>query len=290
MEERFMSTAELEEAYLLKFKEYLVFEERAAATIEKYERDIHFFFAYLPEGAWPEGVTKENVLEYKQYLAENYKTTSANSMLVALNRFLEFADKRECQVKLFKVQHASFRKKEKELTKEEYRKLVVTAKENKNERLSTLIQTICSTGIRVSEHRFITRETLKSGIVRIVNKGKERSVFLPKELQKRLLRYCKANGIKSGPIFITKSGRPVNRCNIWSEMKALCRKAGVSPQKVYPHNLRHLFALTYYRVQKDIAHLADILGHASMESTRIYTYTSDEEHVTMLSRLKLLIE
>lgn len=152
-----------------------------------------------------------------------------------------------------------------------------------------MIQAICSTGIRVSEHRFITREALERGNVTIYNKGKERAVFLPKKLKKSLIQYCRQNGIHSGPVFITKNGTPVNRCNVWAEMKALCKTARVSPEKVFPHNLRHLFAVTYYRMQKDIVHLADILGHSNIEYTRIYTFTSEEEHARVLSRMCLLI-
>lgn len=271
---------------LERFRDNLIREERAEATIEKYVRDIRKFIGQLqPDQA----LTKESVLLYKQSLAEHYKTASANSMLTALNCFLEFIEKRECQVKLFKVQRNPFRKKEKELTKEEYRRLVMAANGKHNERLSLLLQAICSTGIRVSEHRFITRESLHAGVVSIYNKGKERSVFLPKELRRKLLGYCKKHEIRTGPIFVTKNGAPLDRCNIWSEMKKLCDAACVKPEKVFPHNLRHLFALTYYRLQKDIVRLADILGHANIESTRIYTFTSDEEHLHTLSRLNLII-
>jgi integrase/recombinase XerD len=273
-------------SYLGVFRDYLICEERAAATIEKYVRDIRFFIRFIPPG---QPLMKEAVLQYKQSLLQTYKTASANSMLVAVNRFLEFIGRRDCQIKLYKIQQSPIRKREKELTKEEYRRLVLAAKQKQSERLSLLIQAICSTGIRVSEHRFITRESLKSGIVSIRNKGKERSIFLSKELCRELLIYCRRKGIYSGPVFITRNGKPLNRCNIWAEMKGLCRTANVSPEKVYPHNLRHLFALTYYRLEKNIAHLADILGHSSMENTRIYTSASDEEHIRILSRLNLLI-
>jgi len=281
-----MSETGLMRDSLERFREHLIQEERAVNTIEKYDRDIRYFFRQMEPG---EALTKELVLEYKRRLAETYKTSSANSMLVALNRFLEFIERKDCQIKLFKVQRVSYRKTEKELTKEEYRRLVIAARGKQSERLSMLIQAICSTGIRVSEHRFITAEALKEGVVCIRNKGKERSVFLPDELRKELLRYCRQTGIVTGPVFVTKSGKPIDRRNIWAEIKALCQKAGVNPEKVYPHNLRHLFALTYYRLQKDLVHLADILGHSSIENTRIYTFTSDEEHIRTLSRLRLLI-
>lgn len=268
------------------FRNYLLGEERSAATIEKYGRDVLSFLSWLSDR---EEISKEVVVGYKQAIIGKYKTTSANSMLVSVNRFLDFIGKKDCQVKLFKIQRNPFRKKDKELTKEEYNRLILAAKAKSSSRLFLMIQAICSTGIRVSEHRFITREALERGRITIYNKGKERVVFLPKKLKKCLLQYCRQNGIYSGPVFVTKNGTPVNRCNVWAEMKALCKEAGVSPEKVFPHNLRHLFAVTYYRMQKDIVHLADILGHSNIEYTRIYTFTSEEEHARVLSRMCLLI-
>ena len=268
------------------FRNYLLEEERSAATIEKYGRDVLAFLSWLSDR---EEISKEVVVGYKQAIIGKYKTTSANSMLVSVNRFLDFIGKKDCQVKLFKIQRNPFRKKDKELTKEEYNRLILAAKAKSSSRLFLMIQAICSTGIRVSEHRFITREALERGRITIYNKGKERVVFLPKKLKKCLLQYCRQNGIYSGPVFVTKNGTPVNRCNEWAEMKALCKEAGVSPEKVFPHNLRHLFAVTYYRMQKDIVHLADILGHSNIEYTRIYTFTSEEEHARVLSRMCLLI-
>lgn len=268
------------------FRNYLLEEERSAATVEKYGRDVLAFLSWLSDR---EEISKEVVVGYKQAIIGKYKTTSANSMLVSVNRFLDFIGKKDCQVKLFKIQRNPFRKKDKELTKEEYNRLILAAKAKSSSRLFLMIQAICSTGIRVSEHRFITREALERGRITIYNKGKERVVFLPKKLKKCLLQYCRQNGIYSGPVFVTKNGTPVNRCNVWAEMKALCKEAGVSPEKVFPHNLRHLFAVTYYRMQKDIVHLADILGHSNIEYTRIYTFTSEEEHARVLSRMCLLI-
>lgn len=268
------------------FRNYLLEEERSAATIEKYGRDVLAFLSWLSDR---EEISKEVVVGYKQAIIGKYKTTSANSMLVSVNRFLDFIGKKDCQVKLFKIQRNPFRKKDKELTKEEYNRLILAAKAKSSSRLFLMIQAICSTGIRVSEHRFITREALERGRITIYNKGKERVVFLPKKLKKCLLQYCRQNGIYSGPVFVTRNGTPVNRCNVWAEMKALCKEAGVSPEKVFPHNLRHLFAVTYYRMQKDIVHLADILGHSNIEYTRIYTFTSEEEHARVLSRMCLLI-
>jgi integrase/recombinase XerD len=274
------------ESQLYKFKQFLVSEERAAATIEKYLRDVRIFLARLPDKT---EVTKENILEYKKALAEKYRTSSANSMLVALNRFLGFCSREDLKVKLFKVQRVSFRDQKRELNEVEYRRLIRFAEAKKNERLSLMLQTIGSTGIRVSEHRFITVESLRTGEIRISNKGKERVIFLTEELKKRLKKYCKERRITTGPVFITQKGNPVNRCNLWTQMKALCKDAGVAPHKVFPHNLRHLFALSYYRIEKDIVRLADILGHTSIETTRIYTSTTTEECLRTLSRLNLLI-
>lgn len=212
------------------FRNYLLEEERSAATIEKYGRDVLAFLSWLSDR---EEISKEVVVGYKQAIIGKYKTTSANSMLVSVNRFLDFIGKKDCQVKLFKIQRNPFRKKDKELTKEEYNRLILAAKAKSSSRLFLMIQAICSTGIRVSEHRFITREALERGRITIYNKGKERVVFLPKKLKKCLLQYCRQNGIYSGPVFVTKNGTPVNRCNVWAEMKALCKEAGVSPEKVF---------------------------------------------------------
>lgn len=274
------------ETQLEKFKQFLIDEERAAATIEKYRRDVQAFFTWLPEKT---EVSKEMVLEYKRKLAAQYKSTSANSMLVALNRFFGFCGRRDLQVRLLKVQRVSFRERSREMSVEEYKRLVRAAREKKDERLSLLIQTLCSTGIRVSEHRCITVEALRSGSICIDGKGKERAVFLPKKLQKQLKHYCKERKITTGPVFITKSGKPLNRCNIWAEMKALCKNAGIEPQKVFPHNLRHLFAKAYYMLEKDLVKLADLLGHANISTTRIYTMESGREHLRQLEMMKLVI-
>lgn len=271
---------------LERFRQYMIGEEREAATIEKYVRDIRKFLAAAAPG---NEISKFQVLTYKKELSQTYKATSANSMLVALNQFFAFQGRDDLRVKLFKIQKASFRDFHKELSVKEYKKLVWAAKENKNSRLSLLIQTLCSTGIRVSEHRYITVESLNEGRIEIQNKGKNRIVFLPKDLQKRLRAYCREKQITAGAVFVTRSGRPLNRCNIWAEMKALCKTTDIDPQKVFPHNLRHLFALTYYRIEKDLVRLADLLGHSSMETTRIYTSTSAEECARSLARLHLLI-
>ena len=276
----------LMETQLEQFRQYLIREERAMATIEKYVRDVRAFFSYLPYGL---DLSKEAVLDYKSRLSERYKSSSANSMLVALNQYFAFCNRRDLQVRLFKVQRTAFREYNRELTMDDYKKLVQAAKSRNNERLDLLIQTICSTGIRVSEHRYITAESLQKGVIQIAGKGKERTIFLPVKLRRTLSSYCSSRGIAAGPVFVTKNGTPIDRCNIWAEMKSLCSEAGVAPEKVFPHNLRHLFALTYYRIEKDIVRLSDILGHTNIETTRIYTSTTDKECMRSLSRLNLLL-
>ena len=276
----------LSDKHIKKFKNILIAEEKSKATIEKYIRDINIFYCYLPES---KAITKENVIQYKEYLNENYKPTSANSMLVALNRFLEFLGMSECKVKLSKIQKQTFGDENKELTKEEYRRLTLAAKSNSNVRLYMLLQTICATGIRVSEHKYISVEALRAGKAIITNKGKIREIFIPKELQSLLKDYCRKNDIKSGPIFITRTGKPLDRSNIWSDMKALCEEANVDHSKVFPHNLRHLFAITYYRLTKDLDTLASLLGHSTIETTRIYTRKSSKNCTKVFSKMQLCL-
>ena len=275
----------IDEKMLEKYKKYLIEEEKSKNTVEKYMRDIKMFYQF----SFGREITKELSIDYKKMLGDKYKATSANSMITALNSFFSFYQLYGLRIKLFKIQKKTFRERERELTKSEYIRLVRAAQSEKNERLSLLMQTICGMGIRVSEHKFITVETLKTGYVRIVNKGRERIVFMPNELRKYLKKYCLENGITKGPVFITRNGFPLNRSNIWTEMKSLCETAGVDSQKVFPHNLRHLFALTFYRIEKDLVRLADILGHSSVDRTRIYTYTSGEEYMKTLSRLGLIV-
>ena len=269
---------------ITEFKAFLIEEEKAGATLEKYIRDISAFANYL-NGA---EVTKTAVVSYKQHLCEIYKSTSVNSIISSLNSFFTYFEWYDCRVKTLKVQRQLFVKKENELTKTEYEKLLTAAKLKNNERLYLLMQTICSTGIRVSEHRHITVEAVKLGLAEISLKGKRRMIFLPKQLCRILTKYIREHNIKSGPVFISKNGKPLDRSNIWSDMKKLCKHAGVSRQKVFPHNLRHLFARTYYSLQKDIVRLADILGHSSVNTTRIYTIESGEVHRRQIERLGLL--
>ena len=271
---------------LLKDFERNMFEdEKSKATVEKYLRDLHCFVNFVNDRAIDKGL----VLEYKAELAHNYALTSANSMLAALNAFLRFVGWFDCCVKQFKIQKKAFCSEEKELSKEEYLSLVRTAENKNNERLSLLIQTICGTGIRVSEVEYITVEAAYRGEAIVSCKGKTRRVFIVSALRKKLLQYTKDHGIKSGMIFVTKNGKAMNRSNIWAEMKKLCKEAGVSPNKVFPHNLRHLFARTFYGIEKDIAKLADILGHSNINTTRIYIISTGAEHRRKMENMRLII-
>ena len=266
------------------FKNYLVNEEKSAATLEKYIRDINAFIAWLGERE----LTKSAVLEYKEHIIESYAVASVNSMLSSLNSFFAYNEWHDLRVKSIKVQKQMFLCKEKELTKAEYEPLLNAAQSRKNKRLYYLMQTICSTGIRVSELKFITVEAVKNGKALINCKGKMRVVFLPKELCKLLSAYIKANGICKGAVFVSRNGKPLDRSHIWQMLKGLCESAGVSNHKVFPHNFRHLFARTYYSLQKDIVRLADILGHSSVNTTRIYTMETGEVHRRQIQKLGLL--
>ena len=280
MKGRFL-TAEM----IAEFKEHLIFEERSEATVEKYIRDVKAFAVYL-SGA---EITKETVINYKKRLQESYAVRSVNSMLASINSLFAFLSWHELKVKSIKLQQQIYCPEEKELTKVEYTRLCKTAEKKHNERLTLILQTICGSGIRVSELQHITVEAVRQGEATVSCKAKTRSVFIMKELQKKLLRYAQSHGIKTGCIFITRTGRPISRTNIWREMKALCNEAGVNPQKVFPHNLRHLFARVFYGIEKDIAKLADILGHSSINTTRIYIISTGTEHRRRMENMRLLI-
>lgn len=267
------------------FESYLRSDEKSDNTIEKYLRDVRAFTVFTEARE----ISKAVVMEFKASLVENYEITSANSIIAAVNAFLRFMGWVDCCIKQFKVQKKAFCSEEKELTKAEYIRLVNTAKQKCNERLNLILQTICGTGIRVSELQFITVEAVRKGEAVVSCKNKTRTVFIVRELQKKLLNYIRDKGIAKGCIFITKSGKPMSRCNIWREMKALCEQAGVSPDKVFPHNLRHLFARTFYGIEKDIAKLADILGHSSINTTRIYIITTGAEHKRKMENMRLII-
>ncbi|MDO4344891.1 MAG: tyrosine-type recombinase/integrase [Eubacteriales bacterium] len=280
MENR-MTAAKIEE-----FHAKLIEDEKSEATIAKYLRDLGTFFAFVGK----EAVTKETAVRYKEYLKEQYKPASVNSMLAAMNRFFREMGWMECVVKALKIQREAFRPKERELSKEEYFRLLEAAKQKQNIRLYLLMQTLCSTGIRVGELPFITVEAVRCGRATVSLKGKTRTVLLSNALRRELNHYIKERSLKSGSIFITKSGRPMDRSNILHEMKALCDEAGVERRKVFPHNLRHLFACLFYQREKDICRLADLLGHSNINTTRIYTCVSGDEQERQIERLGLVVE
>ncbi len=267
------------------FVKYLQEDEKSRATIEKYKRDLEAF-VFFANGSV---ITKELAIRYKEYLKSAYKPSSVNSMLAAVNRFFKEMGWYDCVVKALKVQRAVFRLKDRELNKEEYYRLLEAAKTKKNRRLYLIMETICATGIRVSELQFITAEALKTERAAVTLKGKTRTVLLPKALCRKLRQYAKERGIQNGSLFITKYGRPMDRSNILHEMKALCEIAGVERSKVFPHNLRHLFACVFYKAVKDITRLADLLGHSNINTTRIYTSVSGEEQARQIAKLGLVI-
>ncbi len=272
--------------YQAQCNDYICFlrtEERSPNTIAKYTHDMKVFLEFL--GDRP--LSKGEVVAFKSYLLDRYAPSSVNSMLAAVNGFLGFLNLQHYRVKPVKLQKEMFSRPERELSQWEYKRLVETAQQRGNERLALLLQTICATGIRVSELAYITVSSLHTRRTTVRCKGKNRVIFLPRELCKVLKIYCEERRIESGSVFITKTGLPMNRSNIWAMMKELCKRARVDAQKVFPHNLRHLFARTYYKIEKDISRLADILGHSSINTTRIYTMETGAIHVRQIERLGL---
>lgn len=279
-----MENRVLKEEYIAAFGAWLNREEKSAATVEKYLRDTEAFYDYAGERS----VTKELVKEWKEsLLTKGYAASSINSMLAGLNSLLQFLDWKECKVKNLKTQRRTYCPEEKELTKAEYLRLLEAAKDHPQLRL--VMETICGSGIRVSELQFFTVETVQNGKIEISNKGKTRTILITGKLKKKLLDWAKKNEIKEGPVFVTRNGKPLNRSNIWTKMKKLCKNAGVAASKVFPHNLRKLFARMFYKIEKDIAKLADILGHSSINTTRIYIMTTGFEHLRLLERLGLVL-
>lgn len=270
---------------LAAFERHLCLEEREPATIEKYLRDVRAFTAWLDGRP----LEKEAVVAWKEHLlASGYAPSTINSMLIAVNRFFRFQHWDELRVKTIRVQRRIFRSREKELTKEEYIRLLETAHSLGRERLALLMETICATGIRVSEVRYITVEAARAGRAEIALKGKIRTILLPGKLRRKLLKYAKKQNTGSGEIFLTRTGKGMSRRQIWAEMKVICKKAGVASSKVFPHNLRHLFARTFYRVCRDVVQLADVLGHSSVETTRIYLASTGDEYIRRMNRLGLI--
>lgn len=267
------------------FSGHLDIEERAQGTVEKYLRDIRTFALWLDGRA----VSKELVSEWKEVLQQRGKTAATvNGALAALHSFFAFLGWQDCRVRYLKVQHQVFRDASRELTREEYVHLVEAAKDRKNNRLALILETICATGIRVSEIRYITLEAARQGRADISLKGKIRTILLPGKLSRKLIKYAQNQKIASGGIFLTGSGKDLSRRQIWAEMKRLCKAAGVEESKVFPHNLRHLFARAFYKAYRDIAKLADVLGHSSIETTRIYLISTGAEHVKQMEKLGLI--
>ena len=267
---------------LMSFERYLTKEEKSRATVEKYLRDVRSFFRFSNTGS----ISKEQMIAYKEYLTDRYAPASVNSMLISLHSFLRYIGQQDCCVKLLKIQRQIFAKEEKELSCQEYQRLVKAAG---NTRLSFVLRTICGTGIRVSELEYITVEAVREGKAVVSCKNKTRVIFIPATVQKILSKYIKKSCLKTGSVFIGKNGKPLNRKNIWRDMKGLCSRAGVARCKVFPHNLRDLFARTFYRVEKDIVRLADLLGHSSINTTRIYTIENGRLHRDCLERVQICL-
>ena len=267
------------------FRRQLQKEERGCGTVEKYLRDVRAFAAWLEERP----VTRETAAAWKEtLLREGYAPATINSMLAAVNHFFRFMGWEDCRVKALRLQRRMFRPAEQELSREEYGRLVAAAREQGRERLGLLLETICATGIRVSEVAYITVEAAEKGRTDVSLKGKIRTILLPNQLCRKLLKYARRKKIVSGEIFLTRNGTGLSRKQIWAEMKKLCQAAGVAPEKVFPHNLRHLFARSFYRACRDVVKLADVLGHSSVETTRIYLLATGEEHAREMERLRLI--
>lgn len=269
-----------------RFEEHLKQEEKSPHTISQYLRDVGDFCDYLGDAA----LSKEAVIAYKAALQGRYDVPgTVNAKLCAVHSYLAFLGREECRVKAVRVQRRMFRDPARELSREEYLRLVDAAREKGDRRLFLLLQTLCATGIRISELRFVTVEGVRDNCASVTAKAKTRRIFLPLELRQALLEYARSCGVAQGPVFVSRNGNPLDRSNVFHDMKALCEHAGVERGKVFPHNLRHLFARSYYESKKDLAHLADILGHGSVETTRVYTISSGQEHEAVISALQLVV-
>lgn len=278
-----ITVGELEQT---EFISYLYERENSEATVAKYNTDIRTFYRFLKDDSQ---VNKAKLVAYKEWLMERYAVSSANSMIAALNQFLIFLGAGSLRLKRICVQKQMFLKDEKEMSKSEYKKLVETARKLGRHKLALLMETICATGIRISELPYFTVSAVRRGKIEVRNKGKIRIILMPEALRKKLLYFAEKEQIKKGCIFVTRSGRPKNRSNIWAEMKALHKDAGVKAEKVFPHNLRHLFARVYYQMYKDIVGLADILGHSSLETTRIYMASVSDVYRERFQKMQLVI-
>ena len=279
------------ENILSDFCRFLMEQERCLSTAEKYMRDVRTFLNWQKDVCKKDNpLCRQQVIDWKEALLEKkYAPVTINSMLSSVNSFLVFLGREDCRVKHLRIQKKIFREKEKELTRKEYEKLLETAKREGRQRLHLLMECIGNTGIRVSEVKYITVEAARAGRTDISLKGKVRTILIQKKLCRRLLEYAKKRKIRTGCIFLTRTGKELSRKQIWKEMKSLCRTSGVMPEKVFPHNLRHLFAVTFYRVGRDIVKLADVLGHSSIETTRIYLLTTGDEHRRQMEKMCMLI-
>lgn len=280
-----MKNQKLQESMIPSYETALREAEKSTATMKKYLYHVRQFVSCYAGRK----IDKALTLEYKAKLGEAYTASSANAALAAVNGFLRFWGVENCCVKPFKVQKQVYCPEEKELSRAEYIRLIMAAKEKSSERLALLLESICATGIRVSELQYITAEAVARGEAVVQCKGKTRTVFLPTALQKKLKRYMQKLSIRTGSVFVTRTGKPLNRSNIWREMKALCERANVAPSKVFPHSLRHLFARCFYSIDHDVAKLADILGHSSINTTRIYIMTTGAEHRRKMENMRLII-
>lgn len=280
-------TVQVTEADRREFRQYLLEQERSNATIQKYMTDIRTFFSFLNGN---ELVTKEHLLNYKEMLLKRYALSSVNSMIAALNQFLLYLGSGELRLRRVRIQRQMFAAEERQLTQGEYLRLLEAARKQGKEQLAMIMETICGTGIRISELAAITVESVQRGQAEVANKGKHRVVLIPRKLQRKLKSYLKRRNIREGCVFVTKNGKPKNRSNVWSEMKALARSAGIDEKKIFPHNLRHLFARTFYQLTKNLVSLAAILGHSNLETTRIYTSESLKSCRHMMDETELFRE
>ena len=270
------------QSYLIYLKE----EERSNLTIQQYKKAIKDCLSFLEKRE----LDKENILQYKETLKQKYQPTSVNAKLAALNGFFDYIGRQDLHTKFLKIQNKAYSPENKELSKAEYVRLIKAAEKKNDKRLAMVLQTICCTGIQVSELKFITVEAVERGEALVRLKGKTRTILIPGKLRKVLRDYLRKRKITSGSVFVTKSGKPLDRCNIWRMMKNLCKEANVSESKVFPHNLRHLFARAFYAIDKDIAKLADVLGHSNINTTRIYIMTTGKEHLRKMNALGLVCE
>lgn len=280
-----MTDMDMTPGRLSEFELALRAEGRLPSTVEKYVRDVRRFSEWLAGGP----ADREAALRWREELAAGHSAATVNAMLAGLNKFFTVMGREECRVKPLRTQRRLFREEGRELSRGEYERLVATARAMGRERTALVMETLCATGIRVSELRFITLEAARAGRAHVHLKGKVREILIPGRLRRRLLKYAKRKNTASGEIFLTRNGSSLSRKQIWAEMKAVCRRAGVESSKVFPHNLRHLFARAFYSLTRDVAKLADVLGHSSIETTRIYLISTGEEHVRLLNRLELVL-